>query len=81
MICPYFKNELCTIYETRPLCCRNFPNREEGMYCSTSKCDNDCLNCKDKCCRHIAIKDLTNFIQILDITCDTCKRIYCNTKK
>lgn len=77
MICPHFKDELCSIYETRPQCCRNFPNRNEGMFCVDSKCNNDCINCKDKCCRHIEGTDVKNIIQILDISCNDCKRIYC----
>ena len=58
--CPYLNaDELCSIYETRPSCCRNFPNRNTGMFCSETKCvydalgNLDCANCKDKCCKHL----------------------------
>lgn len=81
MICIYFKEEKCSIYEDRPSCCRNFPNRSEGMFCSKTKCvydkDNnlDCANCTDKCCRHLEM-DIFD-IKLLDISCSECKEKYC----
>ena len=81
--CPYLNNdELCSIYETRPSCCRNFPNRNEGMFCSESKCvydangNLDCVNCKDKCCNHLEMEVFD--IKLLDISCSTCKEVYCS---
>jgi Fe-S-cluster containining protein len=80
--CPYLNNdELCSIYETRPSCCRNFPNRTLGMFCSETKCvydalgNLDCANCKDKCCSHLEMEVFD--IKLLDISCSTCKEVYC----
>lgn len=83
MICPYFKNELCSIYDKRPSCCRNFPNRTEGMFCSDSECvytvegELDCENCLDKCCRHIVADKVEDILKVLDTSCEDCKTIYC----
>ena len=80
--CPYLNaDELCSIYETRPSCCRNFPNRNTGMFCSETKCvydalgNLDCANCKDKCCKHLEMSVFD--IKLLDISCSTCKETYC----
>ena len=80
--CPYLNaDELCSIYETRPSCCRNFPNRNTGMFCSETKCvydalgNLDCANCKDKCCKHLEMEVFD--IKLLDISCSTCKETYC----
>ena len=82
--CPYLtENELCSIYEDRPKCCRNFPNRNPGMFCSETKCvyDNlgnlDCVNCKDKCCNHLEMEVFD--IKLLDITCIECNEKYCTS--
>jgi hypothetical protein len=81
--CPYLNaDELCSIYETRPSCCRNFPNRNTGMFCSETKCvydalgNLDCANCKDKCCKHLEMEVFD--INLLDISCLTCKETYCS---
>ena len=81
--CPYLNaDELCSIYETRPSCCRNFPNRNTGMFCSETKCvydalgNLDCANCKDKCCKHLEMSVFD--IKLLDISCSTCKETYCS---
>ena len=88
MKCPYLdEQELCSIYEARPGCCRNFPNSTPGMFCEASavKCtydaagNLDCFSCKDKCCRHLAIPDFTpvwEVVKLLDISCIECKEIY-----
>ena len=88
MRCPYLdEQELCSIYSTRPGCCRSFPNSTPGMFCesSASKCvydfagNLDCLSCKDKCCNHLAIPETTpiwEVIKLLDVSCVTCKEIY-----
>ena len=89
MICPYLdENKLCSIYEFRFNCCRSFPNRETGMFCSeTTRCvydangNVDCFNCKDKCCEHLEIPDNTpiwEVVKILDISCVKCKETYCD---
>lgn len=41
--CPFFENGLCSIYETRPRCCRDFPNKPEPkcIGCKTAKFDMD----------------------------------------
>jgi hypothetical protein len=88
MICPYLdENKLCSIYEFRFNCCRNFPNKETGMFCSeTTRCvydakgNVDCFNCKDKCCEHLEIPDNTpiwEVVKILNISCIKCKETYC----
>jgi len=81
--CPYLNaDELCSIYETRPSCCRNFPNRNTGMFCSETKCvydalgNLDCANCKDKCCKHLEMEVFD--IKLLNISCSTCKETYCS---
>ena len=86
MRCPYLdENELCSIYDNRPNCCRNFPNRESGMFCSTTVCvydaagNLDCMNCKDKCCNHLEMEVFD--IKLLDMSCSTCKATYCSTEK
>jgi len=88
MRCPYLdKQELCSIYSTRPGCCRSFPNGTPGMFCesSASACvydaigNLDCFSCKDKCCNHLAIPKTTpveKVINLLDISCARCKEIY-----
>lgn len=81
VVCPHFVNGLCSIYDTRPSCCRNFPNRNLGMFCADSKCDEDCANCKDKCCTHIVAPSPDLVIAVLSITCSECQNIYCNRDK
>lgn len=85
VICPHLNSEeLCSIYERRFNCCRNFPNRTSGMFCSTTtKCvytyqgELDCFNCKDKCCKHILVEIDKQFNSaILDIDCITCTEKY-----
>jgi Fe-S-cluster containining protein len=84
--CPHLnEQELCSIYETRPSCCRNFPNRNEGMFCSDSyktcvydsQGNLDCASCKDKCCNHLEIAVFD--IKLLDISCAECKEKYCSS--
>ena len=75
-VCPYFKDELCSIYDQSPQCCRSFPNRTSGMFCADSKCDEDCINCKDKCCRHIEGEG-TDVLELLNISCSECQNKYC----
>ena len=80
--CPYLdKDELCSIYENRFSCCRNFPNRNSGMFCAEAKCvydalgNVDCMNCKDKCCNHLEMEVFD--AKLLDISCLDCKEKYC----
>ena len=82
--CPYLdENELCSIYEVRPSCCRNFPNGNSGMFCSDTVCvydslgNLDCKNCKDKCCKHLEMEIFD--IKLLDISCTKCKEVYCKS--
>lgn len=72
--CPYLtKEELCSIYDNRPKCCRNFPNRQEGSFCYIpNRCNLNCKECKDKCCNYISLDESGDFIISLDITCDKC---------
>ena len=88
MRCPYLdEQEMCSIYLSRPSCCRSFPNNTPGMFCETSssKCtydlqgNLDCFNCKDKCCNHLAIPESTpvwKVIELLNISCGDCKKTY-----
>ena len=87
MRCPFlYENELCSIYPYRFSCCRNFPNRNPGMYCENTVCvydsqdQLDCGNCKNKCCNHLNIDDhahIWDVINSLDMSCDNCKEKYC----
>lgn len=77
LTCPNFIDNQCAIYETRPLCCRSFPNRTEGTYCSTTTCKDDCNTCLDKCCTHLDIPDNSNVYDLLNITCSECTNKYC----
>ena len=81
--CPLLSDEgLCTVYETRFSCCRNFPNKNEGMFCSDKKCvfdangNIDCMNCKDKCCNYLAMDVFDT--KLLDMSCEECKETYCS---
>lgn len=81
--CPLLdSNGLCTIYENRPSCCRNYPNKTEGMFCNDNKCiydeqgNLDCFNCKDKCCNYLRMD--TFDLDKMNISCEECKEVYCN---
>lgn len=85
IVCPHFTaDELCGIYENRYSCCRNFPNRQTGMFCaSTTRCiydvdgNLDCKNCLDKCCRHIWVGADKEFDpSVLKMDCLTCSETY-----
>ena len=78
IVCPHFKDEKCSIYNVRPECCRNFPNRQKGMFCSESVCIETCAECKDKCCRHIEATENKDIISLLNLTCSECREKYCN---
>lgn len=78
-ICPYLNSdELCSIYNIRPECCRNFPNKSNPKCVDAFRCDLDCKNCKDKCCKHILLtvdSDYeSDFIASLNIKCDSCNQ-------
>ena len=83
MICQHFnEKELCDIYDTRPKCCRTFPNLNSKFCIDNHRCiykdgKLDCVNCKDKCCRHIYTKDNQTVISALDIDCEECTQIWC----
>lgn len=91
MICPFLKDELCSIYNDRPSCCRNMPNSTPGMFCYDHlKCvydsdgNVDCKNCADKCCKHLQIPDNTSKLDVLrhlTMTCDECKVKYDSAPK
>jgi len=75
-ICPHLTaEELCTIYDDRPKCCRTFPNRVHPNCIDAYRCDLNCKECKDKCCKHILLTD-KNFISSLDVSCNQCKQIW-----
>ena len=82
--CPYLtEDELCSIYETRPECCRSFPNRNSPNCYVPDYCDLDCKNCKDKCCNYISLDSESSnppkpidFYRSLDIKCDNCTQCW-----
>ncbi len=79
--CPYLsKEELCSIYDSRPSCCRSFPNRTNSNCYIPDYCDVDCKNCKDKCCNYISLSTGTNepidFFNNLNIECDNCTQCW-----
>ena len=86
IVCPYLHpvSETCTIYDKRFSCCRNYPQKEEGMFCNDSKCvydangNLDCGSCKDKCCKHLAMDVFK--IELMDMSCQECKSVYCDKK-
>jgi Fe-S-cluster containining protein len=65
--CPFFKNWKCSIYENRPSCCKNYPQKD--AYCTNKKCklwvknidwklessNPLCFECKKKCCERILV--------------------------
>ncbi|WP_082542395.1 MULTISPECIES: YkgJ family cysteine cluster protein [unclassified Mesorhizobium] len=77
MRCPFLTaDELCSIYDTRPECCRSFPSKSPNCFVP-DWCDLDCRNCKDKCCNYISLDDKTktlpaDFYRSLDIKCEDC---------
>jgi hypothetical protein len=73
--CPNLVDGLCRIYESRPQCCRNFPNREHPNCIDAYRCDLNCKDCVDKCCNHILLTD-EGFVQSLNIECDSCKQTW-----
>ena len=83
MRCPYLtKDELCSIYETRPECCRSFPSKSPNCYVP-EWCDLDCKNCKDKCCNYISLDSKTgnepkpiDFYRSLNIKCENCTQCW-----
>ena len=79
--CPYLnEQELCSIYEDRPQCCRAFPNVANPHFCSDSyRCDLNCTACVDKCCKNIYIAvsgeaKPQDFIDALNIPCENCNQ-------
>jgi len=82
MRCPYLTvDELCSIYDQRPDCCRNFPKTVTGFI--AGRCDLDCKNCRDKCCNYIELDSLSDnppkpidFIRSLSVKCDDCRQCY-----
>jgi hypothetical protein len=67
------KEGLCDIYDTRPECCRNFPNRLHPNCVDAYRCDTDCENCKDKCCENVTLTH-DDFVKSLNINCNDCKQ-------
>jgi hypothetical protein len=87
-VCPFLNEaELCSIYEDRPACCRNFPNRPSSFCGDAHRCNLNCVACKDKCCKHICmlpsmaasggdIITPTMFIEALSISCEQCHQTW-----
>ena len=86
MICPFLKNERCSIYYYRPSCCRNFPQTKSGLFCTDRiKCtydkegNIDCFNCVNKCCHNVQMPEGTGKLEIikkLNGTCEECEDHY-----
>lgn len=68
VVCPYFENGRCSLYEKRFACCRNFPQNKG--YCSqnkncniiknkiennTSTSNDACSECQKTCCEKILV--------------------------
>ena len=85
IVCPYLdSNELCSIYEDRPLCCRNYPGKGiKFPFTNHIKhtCDQDCANCVGKCCESISVlkwqTSPEDIIRHLSISCDSCNKTFC----
>jgi hypothetical protein len=81
--CPYLVDSKCSIYDKRFSCCRNFPQKQG--YCSDADCDlgngHCCDNCEENCCENIlvpknSIVDKAFIGKLMDIDCDTCRRLF-----
>ena len=85
VICPYLDSkELCSIYEDRPSCCRNYPGKGiKFPFTDHIKhtCNEDCINCVYKCCKHInVLKDKISpqdIIERLTMSCNSCGKTFC----
>ena len=88
-VCPWLKNNACTIYQKRFSCCRNF-KRPKG-YCAQASClltgaaDEDakavCPGCRENCCSQILIpkksKPTKAFMKRwMDVDCETCLKFF-----
>lgn len=90
-VCPMLKNNCCTIYETRPSCCRNHP--QNNGYCVSGDClligkekntkesSVICIECGAKCCKRILIPKnqiITKkfMLRWMDIDCQTCRNLF-----
>lgn len=90
--CPFLKDEKCSIYEKRPLCCKNYPHT--NGYCKDTFCivtqrnkntlasSHLCSKCNSKCCKRILIpikiENLSDefFYKWLDINCESCNELF-----
>lgn len=89
--CPLLKDNQCSIYKTRPNCCKNYP--QNNSYCSTADClligkDKNtressiiCARCDAKCCKRILIPKnqiITNefILKWMNIDCQTCRKLF-----
>jgi Fe-S-cluster containining protein len=85
-ICPFLdKDELCSIYETRPSCCRSYPGKGR-KYPFTAKiihsCDSNCSACINKCCKNVQIATNAtptpaDFLEGLNVSCSECPKTFC----
>lgn len=86
-VCPYLdKDELCSIYDTRPECCRNYPGKGIKYPFTTKEihsCDSNCSACVDKCCKnvqvpiHIIDPPPEFFIKAHSGSCADCPKTFC----
>lgn len=89
IVCPFFKNNACSIYEQRFNCCRNF--RQLDGYCAKSYClltgdkheniKELCFKCLKNCCTKILVPKKAKLTKAfikkwMDIDCQTCKEIF-----
>jgi hypothetical protein len=85
--CPYLKDDLCSIYDTRPTCCRNYPGKGRKFPFSKKvihTCDSVCSACptEKKCCSNIMVTipnpTPEQVYKFLDQTiCETCNKDFC----
>ena len=85
--CPFLIDHMCSIYNDRKNCCRNFPNKNgicAEYTCLLENNDSDpsiCTECGNTCCKRIVYpKDMSfnlDFLMdFLDMDCETCSKFF-----
>ena len=87
VICPKYDTNtgLCTIYDSRPECCRNFPGKGKKYPFKNEivhTCDSKCNVCLTKCCTQIGIPINMEptwevVLTRLQMSCTECPKKFC----
>lgn len=86
--CHFLKDGKCSIYDKRPNCCRNFP--QKNGFCSKSKCIlpvsskhslSTCSKCKENCCEYVLVPKNIKITKIflmkwMNMDCKTCRKFF-----